>query len=160
MLIVYDLNTDIYPLYIAIMMGPHQSWRDTSFTCAIWAQQDPSSLKNFWLFWWYDVPSTAHFYGILFQNIIIPICLQESDELGPREDDPPDYKLGLPEEVLAVATARFPQPPLEEWENPPDDHVSSAKHCSSCKIITILSIFVGLHTDAERTKGDKLFWTA
>ena len=54
---------------------------------------------------------------------VVASVTQESDTLGPTEDDDDNYMIGLPEEVLAVILARFPHPELQPWENPPDDTV-------------------------------------
>ncbi len=44
----------------------------------------------------------------------------ESDTL---ENDPDDYQIKLPEEVLALFVAKFPNPLLQPHEHPPDDTV-------------------------------------
>lgn len=43
--------------------------------------------------------------------------------IGRTERDPEDYTINLPEHVLAVFVARYPSPPLQPSENPPDDTI-------------------------------------
>ena len=47
------------------------------------------------------MPICYHVFFVFFLSY-----LKESDELGPREDDPPNFQLGIPAPVLAVLHAR------------------------------------------------------